>query len=246
MKTAIRMDDITPDMDFEKFYRVKKMLDTYQIKPLIGVVPYNQDFNLKKNPVLEDFSGFLKLLQSEGYEIALHGCYHVYTTSKKGMFPLNDFSEYAGVSYEKQDEMIRKGKARLQEWGIETDIFMAPAHTYDKNTLKALAANGFKRITDGFGTKPYIRSGLTFYPIAAKRSECFSDKEGYTTLVLHANMMEEKDFQRLEQQLKENKGKFIPYSGYLNVDAKKRGMMGNLVEYITAMAKYVLVRVRES
>ena len=246
MKTAIRMDDITPDMDFEKFYRVKKMLDTYQIKPLIGVVPYNQDSNLKKNPVLEDFSGFLKLLQSEGYEIALHGCYHVYTTGKKGLFPLNDFSEYAGVSYEKQDEMIRIGKARLQEWGVETDIFMAPAHTYDKNTLKALVSNGFQYMTDGFGTKPYIRGGLKFYPIATKRSECFSDKEGYTTLVLHANMMEEKDFQRLEQQLKENKENFISYSEYLKVDAKRRGMMGNLVEYITAMAKYVLVRLRES
>ena len=186
------------------------------------------------------------MLQSEGYVVALHGCYHVYTTNKMGLFPLNDFSEYAGVSYEKQNEMICKGKARLQEWGIETDIFMAPAHTYDKNTLKALIANGFKRMTDGFGIGPYIRYGLIFYPIAAKRSECFSDKEGYTTLVLHANMMEEKDFQKLEELLKENHEKFIPYSEYLKVDAKKRGMIGNFTEYITAMAKCMLVRLRES
>lgn len=246
MKIAIRMDDITPDMDFEKFYRVKKMLDTYQIKPLIGVVPYNRDSNLKKNPVLDDFAGFLKLLKSEGYVIALHGCYHVYTTEKLGLFPLNDFSEYAGVSYEKQDEMIRKGKARLKEWGVETDIFMAPAHTFDQNTLKALAANGFKRITDGFGVTPYERNGLIFYPIATRRSECFSDKEGYTTLVLHANMMEEKDFQKLELQIKENHQKFISYSEYLDVDAKKRGVVGNFVEYITALAKCLLVRLRES
>lgn len=246
MKTAIRMDDITPDMDFEKFYRVKKMLDTYQIKPLIGVVPYNQDSNLKKNPELDDFPAFLRLLQGEGYVVALHGCYHVYTTSKKGIFPLNDFSEYAGVSYEKQNEMISKGKARLQEWGIDTDIFMAPGHTFDKNTLKALDTNGFKKITDGFGNKPYVRDGLIFYPIAAKRSECFSDKDGYTTLVLHANMMEEKDFKKLEQQLQARKDNFISYDEYLRVDAKKRRIIGNFVEYITAMAKYVLVRLRES
>lgn len=246
MKTAIRMDDITPDMDFEKFYRVKKLLDTYQIKPLIGVVPYNRDSNLRKNPVLDDFPGFLKLLKSEGYTIALHGCYHVYTTEKMGLFPLNDFSEYAGVSYQKQDEMIRKGKARLKEWGVETDIFMAPGHTFDENTLKALVANGFKKVTDGFGTAPYIRDGLIFYPIAARRSECFSDKEGYTTLVLHTNMMEEDDFQKLEQQMKENSGKFISYSEYLSVDAKKRGKVGILLEYMMALAKCLLVRLRES
>ena len=65
MKTAIRMDDITSDMDFEKFYRVKKLLDTYQIKSLIGVVPFNRDKNLKRNPArlarkhdCEDFPSF--------------------------------------------------------------------------------------------------------------------------------------------------------------------------------------------
>lgn len=246
MKTAIRMDDITPDMDFEKFYRVKKLLDTYQIKPLIGVVPFNQDSNLMKNPFLEDFPGFLKSLKEDGYVIALHGCYHVYTTDKKGLFPLNNFSEYAGISYEKQNEMICRGKARLREWGIDTDIFMAPAHTFDKNTIKALKMNGFRAATDGFGSKPYIRRGLVFYPIAAKRSECFSDKKGYTTLVLHTNMMEEKDFETLEKQLQENHEKFISYSEYLGVTAAKRGLLGNMAEYMMALSKYVLVRLRES
>lgn len=246
MKTAIRMDDITPDMDFEKFYRVKEMLDTYQIKPLIGVVPFNQDPNLKKNPDYDDFTGFLNRLKAEGYVIALHGCYHVYTTGKKGLFPLNDFSEYAGVAYEKQNEMIRKGKARLKEWGIDTDIFMAPAHTYDRNTIKALKENGFLAVTDGFGAKPYIRSGLVFYPIATKRSECFSDKKGYTTLVLHANMMEDKDFEVLERQLRESHQNLISYEEYLKVKAVKRMLPGYLKEYFTAIAKYVLVRLRES
>lgn len=246
MKTAIRMDDITPDMDFEKFYRVKKLLDTYQIKPLIGVVPFNQDPNLIKNPVMEEFGTFLKLLQEEGYVIALHGCYHIYTTNKKGLFPLNDFSEYAGVPYEKQYTMICKGKEQLQKWGVDTDIFMAPGHTFDKNTLKALIANGFKCITDGFGRTSYVRGGLIFYPIAAKRSECFSNKEGYTTLVLHTNMMEEKDFLKLEKQLNEHKEKFISYSSYLKTDARKRGVFACFVEYVAAMAKYVLVRLRES
>ena len=245
MKIAIRMDDITPDMDFEKFHRVKKMLDTYQVKPLIGVVPFNRDPNLMHNPVIEDFSEFLKGLQQEGFEIALHGCYHLYTTKKKGLFPLNNFSEYAGVSYEEQNRMIYKGMKQMKEWGIGTDIFMAPAHTFDRNTLKALKMNGFKAVTDGFGKAPYIRDELLFYPIAAKRSDCFSNKDGYTTLVLHANMMNDKDFEILEAQLEENREKLISYSEYRNVKAKKRPYFGHFVEYGMAMAKYILVKLRE-
>ena len=239
------MDDITPDMDFEKFNRVKRMLDTYQVKPLIGVVPFNRDSNLTHSPVSEDFAGFLKGVQQEGFEIALHGCYHLYTTKKKGLFPINNFSEYAGVSYKEQDDMICKGMSKLKEWGIDTDIFMAPAHTFDKNTLKVLKKNGLKAVTDGFGKKPYIRNGLLFYPIAIKRSDCFSDKEGYTTLVLHSNMMNEKDFELLETLLKDNQEKLISYSEYRKVKAQKRTFFGHLVEYVIAMTKYFLVRLRE-
>ncbi len=245
MRTAVRMDDITSHMDFEKFYRVKKILDTYQIKPLIGVVPFNRDSNLRKDPDCEDFPAFLQALQEEGYAIALHGCYHVYTTNKKGLFPLNDFSEYAGVSYETQHEMIRNGKEKFAEWGIDTDIFMPPAHTFDSNTLKALKANGFRAVTDGFGKAPYIREELVFYPIAAKRSECFSDKEGYTTLVLHANMMEEKDFVVLEEKLARHSQQFISYDEYRKVTPKKRKFLGYLTEYMLATVKYTLVRFRE-
>jgi len=244
MITAIRMDDITSDMDFDKFQRVKKILDTYQIKPLIGVVPFNKDNNLKRASACEDFPGFLRKLQAEGYTIALHGCYHVYTTDNKGIFPLNNFSEYAGISYETQREMLRNGKEQLEEWGIDTDIFMAPAHTFDKNTLKALKELGFRGVTDGFGSAPYIREGLTFYPISKKSSHCFSDKKGYTTLVLHANTMEEKDFVRLEKQLGLYAKNFISYSDYLKVPAKKRGFIGNLMEYMLATMKYILVKVR--
>ena len=127
----------------------------------------------------------------------------------------------------------------------DTDIFMAPAHTFDKNTLKALKKNGFRAVTDGFGEAPYIRDELVFYPIAAKRSDCFSNKEGYTTLVLHANMMNDKDCEILETQLEKNREKLISYSEYRNVKAKKRPYFEHWVEYGMAMAKYILVRLRE-
>jgi hypothetical protein len=48
MKIAVRLDDITPDMDWERFYKFKALLDRYQVKPLIGVVPDNRDPGLVK------------------------------------------------------------------------------------------------------------------------------------------------------------------------------------------------------
>ena len=37
MKVAVRMDDIAPGMNWEKFLDFKSLLDEYGIKPLIGV-----------------------------------------------------------------------------------------------------------------------------------------------------------------------------------------------------------------
>ena len=53
MKIAIRMDDITPDMDWAKFLRFKELCDLYQVKPLIGVVPaYSESAFSGKQPFL--------------------------------------------------------------------------------------------------------------------------------------------------------------------------------------------------
>ena len=244
MKIAVRLDDITPDMDYEKFYKMKQILDTYQIKPLIGVVPFNEDKNLMQGPKSEDFAGFLQGLVAEGFIVALHGYEHLYSTSKGGLFPLNHFSEYAGIPYEKQDEMIAKGKEKLCAWGMETDIFMAPGHSFDRNTLKALKKNGFLYVTDGFGKRPYLRKGLVFLPIAIKQTDCYKAAEGYTTLVYHTNTMEDNDFERCIKIFEDNKESLIPYAEYIKQKPCKRFLFGNLWEYGMATLKHILVGLR--
>ena len=54
-------------------------------------------------------------------------------------------------------------RKKLLDRGIETKLFMAPGHTFDKTTLRALKALGFTHVTDGFGDLPYVRSEMTFY-----------------------------------------------------------------------------------
>lgn len=241
MITAIRMDDITPDMDFNKFNRVKAILDEAGIKPLIGVVPFNRDETLHCELAHEDFDRFLKELKAQGWVIALHGYNHLYTTREKGIFPINNFSEFAGVEYDKQNYMIKKGVEQLKEWGVEPQMFMAPGHTFDKNTLKALKENGITAVTDGFWKMPYIRKDITFYPISKKRSECTNNKFGYSTYVLHTNTMSDKGIEEFEKLIKEKRKYFISYGDYLKVRAEKRSASGNLKEYLLALAKHYLV-----
>ena len=246
MKTAIRMDDITPDMDYDKFNKVRNILDEAGIRPLIGVVPYSKDETLRIEKPHEDFDDLLRDLQQNGWIIALHGYNHLYTTKEKGIFPINEFSEFAGVDYDKQNVMIRQGLAQLREWGAEPAVFMAPGHTFDENTLKALKANGINKITDGFGNKPYLREGITFYPISAKRSDCISDKEGYSTYVLHTNTMPQNGIEQFEKMVQAHRDKFISYDEYMAVTPEERKRSGHIREYMMALAKHYLVSKKAS
>ncbi len=248
MKIAVRLDDITPDMDWERFLKFKALLDRYQVKPLIGVVPDNRDQGLMKQNSSQsaptDFWAYVKGLQKEGWVIAMHGCYHIYTTQQGGMFPLNDFSEFAGLSLEKQRELIREGKRIFKEKGLPAELFMAPAHSYDRNTLRILKEEGFCALTDGFGDSPYRFRGLDFYPISFMLSRTLQKKKGYSTMVVHTNTISEKELGQYEEQFKRQDVSWISFAEYLKVDKKKRTIPEHWKEYLMAKGKYFLVRVR--
>lgn len=250
MKITVRLDDIAPDMNWERFLNFKALLDRYQVKPLIGVVPDNKDENLKDGNVKdcplgsEGFWEYIKKLEKEGWVIAMHGCYHRYTTHRGGIFPLNNFSEFAGLSFEKQRELISHGKRCLEEKGIKTHIFMAPAHSYDKNTLKALRETGFTALTDGFGQKPYRFMGLTFYPISFRLASTFRKKKGYSTMVVHAATVSEEELKKYEEYFKRIGIEWISYREYLAVEGTDRGFFARMKEYLMAGGKGFISRMR--
>ncbi len=267
MKSAIRLDDITMNMDWDRFIRVKKILDEAGISPLIGVVPCSRDENLDhmkdavnwpeevRQSIPADkkaFAEYIRGLRSKGWVVAVHGYDHVYRTKKAGLFPLNRQSEFAGCDYEDQLDRLRLAMDEMYSMDIDTDIFMAPSHSYDMNTLKALYEVGIRCLTDGFGNVPYrryIRIGglkrpLDFYPIAIKRNDCISDKYGYTTMVLHTNTMTDNDISGLREMIGSGRDHFIDYSEYIKMHVRERSPVGHVAEYMTAMAKMCMVRIR--
>lgn len=244
MKIAVRLDDITPDMDWERFLAFKALLDQYQVKPLIGVVPDNRDANLvgKQQGGPADFWSYVKGLKEEGWTVAMHGFRHIYSTKKGGLFPLNNFSEFAGLSLEEQKKMLSEGKRILREKGIETKLFMAPAHSYDRNTLKALKENGFEGLTDGFGDMPYKWQGLTFYPISFQLSRTFQKKTGYSTMVVHTGTVSKEEFLQYQNWFERKDIAWISFEEYLRVPAKNRNIFGRQKEFFMAKGKYLLVK----
>lgn len=241
MKVTIRIDDITPDMNWDNFNKVMGILDSYKIKPLLGIVPNNQDSTLSLNTTSPDFVNVICALQRRGVTLSMHGATHVYTTKKGGIFPLNHFSEFAGVPIEKQREILTKAKNQMQEWGIDTDIFMAPGHTFDGNTMKVLKELGFRYITDGFGINPFERNGMVFLPIALQKSKAFREKDGITTIVLHVNAWKAKEFEQFEEMLKMHQKDFVSYETWFSKSVDKTTIYRNIYEYLAATGKRILV-----
>lgn len=160
----IRFDDICPTMDHTQWNIADEILKEHNVKPLLGVIPECKDPDLMIDPEKIDFWKWLKHLQDIGYTIAMHGCYHLYVTDKRGLVNESRHSEFAGLPYEEQYKMIVYGRNILRAHGIITDIFFAPAHSYDKNTLKALSDAGFRYMSDGRSNRPYRVGGLICLP----------------------------------------------------------------------------------
>ena len=249
IRIAVRLDDITPDMDWERFEKMKELLDRYGIKPLIGVVPDNRDGMLQGPDVsagsAEEGWRRIRALREEGWTVAMHGFRHLYTTKKGGCFPLNRFSEFAGLPFEQQKAMLTEGREILAGQGIETSIFMSPAHSYDRNTLRALKETGFTAVTDGFGSRPYRWMGLMFYPISFQLSRTLRKKEGFSTMVIHPGTAGEKELKRFETYFSDPAVEWISYETYLQQDPVRAGALSRCMEYGMATGKRLAVSLRQ-
>lgn len=250
-KIAIRIDDVVAEMDWVKFHRFEKLLDKYRICPLIGVVPMNGDHKLegakdKRNEAFQEEENYIRWLKEKqklGWVIAMHGCYHVYMTKQGGLFPLNSFSEYAGRSYADQKKNLKTGVDALDQLGIRTDVFMAPGHSFDQNTLQALKECGFCYVTDGFGDEPYVREGLTFLPISFLRKKELQKKSGVSTFVVHTWEMTESDFRWYEDLFENKREHFINYRELMERPAAERSKQEQLREYMMASGKRLAAKI---
>ena len=75
----IRMDDIAENMNWTLMDKCELLFDKYEIKPLLGVIPINQDPELLQFPKNSSFWEKVKDWKNKGWEVTMHGCNHLYT-----------------------------------------------------------------------------------------------------------------------------------------------------------------------
>ncbi len=240
-KYLIRLDDACPTMDEKKWQRIEKILDAYCVRPMVGVIPNNNDQKQKID--VEDLAFWLKVnrWEQKKWTIALHGYDHCYISEEglNGLNPLWARSEFAGVSLEKQKGKIRKGVEILRSHGIDPKYFFAPSHTYDRNTLIALKEESSIRIiSDTIATKPYKDGDFIFIPQLG--GHCVAMKiPGVWTFCLHPSAMTEENFVATENFLKVHQDEFIGFND-LNLDKlKKKDLFSRFLSWIYFMRRKI-------
>lgn len=155
-KYLIRLDDACSQMNKSRWQRMEAILDKYEIKPMVGIIPNNEDPVTCIDPIDPNFVVKALNWQKKGWAIALHGYNHICTTTIGGINPVHKRSEFAGISLSEQKEKISKGYKILVDMGLIPQYFFAPSHTFDRNTLKALAEEtSIRIISDTIALYPY-------------------------------------------------------------------------------------------
>jgi predicted deacetylase len=192
-----RLDDISPGMNRNNFEKIEEIFDQYWIKPIIWVVPDNQDPHLDQRNKIDDFWWKIKALQSKWWIIAQHGYQHLYKTKNSGIIWLNNRSEFAGLSYDEQYEMIKKWQEILkQKLWQKSKRWMAPAHSFDTTTLKVLRELWFEYITDGIALYPFTKNELRWLPQQIWKP--MKKRVWIWTICLHINSYDQKFIDTIE------------------------------------------------
>lgn len=236
-KYIIRLDDACPTFNIEKWQRYFDIFDTYQIKPIIAVIPNNQSDEFINHPPFPHFWDMVRRWNAKGWGIAMHGFNHVYETTHCGIVhSLSHVSEFAGLPYNIQLDKINKAKECFDEYGIKPSLFIAPAHTFDRNTLKALRqATDIRIISDGFALKPFRKYGFNWIP---QQSWSFRKRYiGLWTICLHPETAADNEPELLEQFIIANKKKMLDWS---NLTYKKINIIDVLFKY-TLSFKHKLI-----
>ena len=218
----LRLDDACPTMNSERWDRMELLLNRYNVRPLVGIVPNCEDEKLIIDKPDIHFWDKAERWQQKGWAIALHGYNHCYLSSKgmQGLNPMWRRSEFSGLTLEQQRNKIRLGVHILIEHGLNPQFFFAPSHTFDKNTLLALREESSIRIiSDTIGFYPYKEGDFWFIPQIT--GHCVKVPfSGIYTFCFHPNSMNDSLFTELERFLDKYSGQFI---GFDDIDLPRYG-----------------------
>lgn len=233
-KYLIRLDDACPTMDAKKWQRMEDILDACGVKPMVGVIPANNDPKQMIDIPNDGFWIKVKDWEKKGWAVALHGYDHCFISDAgmNGVNPMWKRSEFACIPLNVQKEKINKGVAIFRANGIEPKYFFAPAHTYDANTLQALREeSNIRIISDTIATMPYRKEDFVFIPQLG--GHCVEMQfPGIWTFCLHPSAMKEDDFVATERFLKSHKDEMLGFEDLNLIDLKGKNLISRLLSWV--------------
>lgn len=198
----LRLDDACPTMDLRRWSKVESVLDRLGIRPLVAVVPDNQDPELQVDAPDASFWDRVRVWQAKGWTIAMHGHQHRFhfVDRKQLLLPFYNRSEFGGLSFDEQSQKIRASWQIFQNEGVSPTVWIAPAHCFDRTTLTALRAETSIRIvSDGIACDQYQEDDFFWLP---QQLWAFTEKSsGLWTICLHPNTMTDHTIDKLANLL---------------------------------------------
>lgn len=237
----IRWDDISPFHDRDKFRAMVDLFVKYDAPALLGVIPDNRDDDIRfaSQPETE-FVEELRELDKAGWEIAQHGYRHIKHTTSGGIWDINQASEFAERDYDDQVTDLRGGRDILRSYGLHPVTFIPPWHSYDESTLRALAAVGFRALSDGWFLYPRKTDSLLQLPVflwsAPRRMKMLRRLGAVYTICLHPHLVTDHEMKLLEKFLRDETpmlttpAKLLDESAELTRKSMKKYLLEKLFE----------------
>jgi predicted deacetylase len=155
VKFLLRFDDMCPTINWPVWQKLEKVMMDEGVRPILSIIPDNQDPHLHEGQPNEDFWEKVRSWQGRGWTIGLHGYQHRYVSKSPGLVGLKPYSEFAGVPFEEQRVKLQRGMEIFAREGVRADCWVAPAHSFDENTVRILMDLGIRTISDGLALYPH-------------------------------------------------------------------------------------------
>lgn len=238
----LRFDDLHSSMNWRMWDKIERLLDDYDIQPIVAVIPKNEDKSLVFGEInLETDTRFYEM-HIKGYEVSLHGFNHVYDSFDAGIFGLSKRSEFAGVNFDIQKTKLTEGIKIFEGFGVRPRCWVGPNHSYDNSTVQILNELGFQIISDGFHRIPYMLTENILL-IPQQKWKMRANFPGIVTVCYHHNNWDESMFKKFAQDLQKNYRRIINVnkviSRYYN---RKKQISDTMAESID---RYVILNTKE-
>lgn len=216
----LRIDDLCFTVHTARWKRLRALIDEFGIRPILAIVPANRDRELEISPHDPNFWRDIRIMQTAGSTVALHGLTHLCSMRSKSLVPLHPTSEFAGFDRDVQLHRIARGLAILRSHSLDPKLFVAPGHTFDRNTLLALREQGIGFLSDGFARRPYVRFGVTWIPMQLWSP--VPRPHGLWTICIHPNTMDDAAFGDLRRFLMQYADQFTSFDRVVREHAPTR------------------------